>query len=516
MRFARRLARAALILALACPASAFAVGHERIPLDHWSYLALERFESLGLCVLPDDRPFTRDEIIAIVERIEAAADVSALSARDGYELDRLQREFIAAEARDNPGARYDQVWYGRDRAIALEGDLLLRPYLQQQNFSTETEAFVGLTPEFRAHLGDRFTYDVRYQLLYGPEHGDRARNEKPSRREKSFKGLTSLFERSYVVGAWDQFEVFFGRDYVDWGPSAGGNLITPGPNFSIDQINARLKYKALRLDFFYGQLWTDPQRWMVGHRLEAALGRTVLGLSETVVYGGRPLDWMYALPVAWYYANQFNERTNSDNVIWSVDAKTSVLRPVTLYGSLLIDDYQFEDQGYPNKLAADIGARWVPAKPWGLEVRGQYRWADIYTYSHEESLSVYVSGAGELNNGDVLLGGQPGPDADSWFVNADTYPRANWRATLGAFGGRIGDGNDLRSFHLHVDDPNPAFPAGVVQKSIGLLVATRYELSGNSYIAGAYSHVKADNRARLAGNNDTSDGFKLEIGLEIP
>src|SRR5262245_7648942 len=200
MHLARSIARCAIVLALACPVSAFAVGHERIPLDHWSYLALERFESLGLCVLPDDRPFTRDEIIAIAEKIETAADATTLSAKDRYELDRLQQEFTSTEARENPASRYDAVWYGSDRAIALEGDLLLLPYLPQLNSSTEVEGFVGLTPEFRAHLGDRFTYDVRYQLLYGPEHGDRARNQKPSRREKSFKGLTSNFERSYING----------------------------------------------------------------------------------------------------------------------------------------------------------------------------------------------------------------------------------------------------------------------------------------------------------------------------
>jgi hypothetical protein len=224
--------------------------------------------------------------------------------------------------------------------------------------------------------------------------------------------------------------------------------------------------------------------------------------------------------VAWYYANQFNERTNSDNVMWSVDAKTSVLRRLTMYGSLLIDDYQFEGQGYPNKLAADIGARWVPAAPWGLELRGQYRWVDIYTYSHEESLSVYVSGAGELNNGDVLLGGQPGPDADSWFVNADVYPRANWNVSLGAFGTRIGEGNDLGKFVLHVDDPHPAFPSGVVDKSIGLRAGTKWELSGNRWIAAEYAHVNARNRPvdgkNVAGNDDTSDGFRLEIRWEIP
>ena len=513
MRLARSLARCAIVLALACPVSALATGHERIPLDHWCYRALERFESLGLCVLPDDRPFTRDAIKTLAEQV-AGTDVAALSGRDRYELERLEREFVSGA--DDVSARYDRAWYGEDRSIALEGDVAVTPYVQQINFSTETEAFVGVAPEFRAHLGDHYTYDVRYQLLYGPEHGDRARNQKPSRREKSFKGLTSNFERSYINAHWDQIDLFFGRDHVDWGPSVGGNVITPGENLSLDQLNAQLRWRALRLDFFYGQLWTDPQRWMVGHRLEASVGQSVFGVSETVTYGGRPMDWLYALPVAWFYANQFNERTNSDNILWSLDAKTSVLRPVTLYGSLLIDDYQFEDEGFPNKLAADAGVRWVASKPWGLEVRAQYRWADIYTYSHEESLSVYVSGAAELDNGDVLLGARPGPDADAWFVNADVYPRDNWRVSVGAFGGRVGEGNDLRSFHLNVDDPNPAFPSGVVEESVGLRAGTRWEFSGNRWVAAEYAHVNADNRAHVSGSDDSSDGFRLEIRWEIP
>jgi hypothetical protein len=320
-----------------------------------------------------------------------------------------------------------------------------------------------------------------------------------------------------VIGVWDQVEMFFGRDHVDWGPSAGGNLITPGESHSIDQLNARVRWRALRLNFFYGQLWTDPERYMAGHRLEIGLGRTVVGLSETVVYGGRTLDWMYVWPVAWYYANQFNERTNADNVIWSVDAKTSVLRPVTLYGSLLIDDFQFERDGnYPDKLAADVGARWVTSRLWGLEVRAQYRWADIYTYTHDESLSVYVSGAGEIENGDVLLGGAPGPDADSWFVNADVYPKGNWLVSAGVFGGRVGEGNDLRGFDVHTDDPTPPFPSGVVEKNVGVRALTRWEFAGNRWVAAEYMHVTADNRGHVSGNDGSSDGFRLEIRWDIP
>jgi hypothetical protein len=468
-------------------------------------------------VLPDVRPFTRDEITRLVERVRDAVDAPRLSARDRYELERLEREFSSDLARAEPTARYDATWLGRDGAIALEGDLALTPYLEQQAFSDQTEAFIGLAPEFRAHLGERFTYDLRYQLLFGPEHGNRADDMKPSRREKSFNGLTSLFERSYVIGVWDPVELFFGRDHVDWGPSAGGNLITPGESYSIDQLGGRLRWRALRLDFFYGQLWTDPERYMAGHRLDVALGRTVLGLSETVVYGGRGVDWMYLMPVAWYYANQFNERTNSDNVIWSLDAKTSVLRRLTLYGSLLVDDFQFERDGnYPDKLAFDAGARWVSAMPWGLEMRAQYRWTDIYTYSHEESLSAYVSGAGEIDHGDVLLGAGPGPDGDAWFVDAALYPRANWRVSLGVFGGRTGEGNDVRAFAFGVDDRNPPFPSGVVETDIGVRAGTRWEFPGNRWVALEYAHVSADDRGHVAGVNEATDAFRVEIRWDIP
>jgi hypothetical protein len=101
-------------------------------------------------------------------------------------------------------------------------------------------------------------------------------------------------------------------------------------------------------------------------------------------------------------------------------------------------------------------------------------------------------------------------------VNADTYPRANWRVSLGAFGTRIGEGNDLRKFVLHVDDPNPPFPSGVIDKSIGVRVGTRWELPGNKWIEADYAHVKADDRGHVAGADDSSDGFRLEIRWEIP
>ncbi len=519
MRHRARLTLAILALCVGA-GRASAVGHERIPLDDWSYRAIERFEALGMCTLAEDRPFSRDEFIRIVETIRAHAATSSLSARDAYQLDRLQREYTDAASQADPRSRYDRALYwtdDADEAFALEADFDARAFAARAPFGDDVEYFVGTAPSAKIHLGDRVTYDVRYQLLFGPEHENRGDDQKPDRRTKSFDGLTSLFERSYVVATWEHVDLVLGRDYVDWGPSsANGGLITPGPRYSIDQLGGRLRFGAFRFDAFQGQLWGDPERWLAGHRLEATFGRTVIGLSETVLYNGRGLDMVYILPLAWFYANQFNERTNDDNVMWAFDVKSNVVDGLTLFGSMLVDDFQFErDAGYPDKLAFDAGFRWVPSRPLGLAIRGHYRRADIYTYSHDDSLSTYVTGAGEIENGDVLLGGAPSPDADTWRLDAELFPRANLGVTVGIFGARVGEGRDLRAFELG-DDKDPAFPSGVVDETMGFDIGARYEFSGNSWAALTYAHASASNRGNVAGVDPATDAFRLEIRWDIP
>ncbi len=512
----RVLSVISLVLVLA-PAWASAVGHERIPLDSWSYRAIERFEALGYCTLPEDRPFSRDEFVRIVHEITARAQAGELSARDAYELDRLQREYTDSAAVANPRERYDRALFSADSALAVEADFDARAFAEQVPFGDEVEYFGASAPTVKIHLGDRVTYDVRYQLLFGPEHGARADDKKPSRRTKSFDGLTALFDRSYLSAVWSQVELVAGRDYVAWGPSdLEGGLITPGLRHGIDQLGARLRFRAFRLDAFQGQLFGDPERWLAGHRLEGRFGRTVVGLSETVLYNSRGLDMLYFLPLSWFYANQFNERTNDDNVIWALDVKTNALDGLTVYGSLLVDDFQFErEEGFPDKLAVDAGFRWVPDRPLGLTIRGRYRRVDIYTYSHVDSLSLYVSGAGDIAGGDVLLGGVPGPDADVWRIDAEAFPRAHVAVSAGAFGTRIGEGRDLRGFQTG-DDKNPPFPSGTVDETVGFDVGARYELRGDSWIAVTYAHASATNRGNVAGSDPVTDAFRLEIRWDIP
>ena len=101
-----------------------AVGQEFIPLENWSYEAVERFEALGMCVLPEDRPFTREEFIQITTDIAQGAFDRRLSPRDRYNFERLEKEYTSFASRRDPQHRYDPpTFFLQDSPLLFEGDV---------------------------------------------------------------------------------------------------------------------------------------------------------------------------------------------------------------------------------------------------------------------------------------------------------------------------------------------------------------------------------------------------------
>lgn len=509
----RRSIRRALVLLLVAVGIGggrlHAVGREFIPLDSWAYDAIERFEALGVVTLPADRPLTRGEFVDIVTLINDNAFDRRLSVRDRFNLAKLQKEFTEFASRRDPAVRYDPpLVTSSDSPLLLEFDLDATTSVENAFLEDETDVFLKSDPGIKLHWGDRISYEVRYRMVFGPERGARSRNEKPSRRERSFKGLTSLFERSYVIAGWDKAHFFFGREHIDWGTTSQGSLIVPGERHSLDQFGARIKVRNLRLSFFHAQLSPISRRYVAGHRLEMRFGRTVIGINETAIYAGKDVDPVYMFPLSSFYANQFNER-DDDNVIWSLDVKTQLRDAVTLFASGLIDDAQFERDGEnPDKLAFDVGARWALVWPVAGQLSAHYRFVDIFTYSHRDSILSYVSGEGALGDGDVFLGGAPGPDTDNWRVDAEFYPHYTVVAGVSVFGDRRGVGNDGRS-HVRGENIDPSFPLGTVQRTLGFTVHGRLELRRNSTLTALYSHASIDNAGNVSGADTDTDAFRV-------
>jgi len=507
------VAIAAIVLA-AKSEQAACVGREFIPLENWAYSAIERFEVLGLCRLPDDRPFTRSEFVDIVTKLSKRAWDRRLSPRDRYQLKRLEKEFTAFGAARDPQTRYDPpTIYLPDAPLLLTGDVDLVGSVERPAFDDRIDPFLQSNPEFQIHYADRVTLDMRYRLIWSLQRGDRVRNAKPSRREKSFKGLTSLFERGYVIAAWDKVHLYYGREYVDWGPSDENNLITPGNALSLDQLGGRIRLGSLRLSFFDGPLSFSPERRFAGHRLEIAFWKASLGLNETVVYVGRGLDPVYAIPLSSFYANQFNER-GDDNVMWSIDAKVAAGHGALLYASLLIDDAQFERDGLnPDKFAADVGGCFAISAPVAATIRARYRFVDIYTLTHRDSITAYVSGPGDPRV-DVPLGAAPGPDTEQWHIEAETYPRANAIVRAFVSGLAVGAGNDFRKF-LPGDPTNPPFPSGIVERTLSAGLGFRWEFDRNQWMDASWQWRRVTNADRLRGDNESTQTFRLEARFEF-
>lgn len=504
----------AFLLAALGGGRVYALGQEFIPLENWSYRAAERFEALGLCVVPEDRPLTRREFIDLTAAISENAFDRRLSPRDRYNLERLEKEYTNFASRTDAQHRYDPpTFYLEDPPLVLEGDVDIIGAAEKTALGDDTEFFVRSNPDFKIHYNDRVTYEVRYRFEYGPEHGARRDGHKPTPRTRSFRGLTSEFERSYIIAGWEKMHVFLGRAAVDWGPSES-SLITPGERLTLDQFGYRIRMKSLRLSMFHARLSPLSNRYLAGHRLEARWGRTVFGVSETVLYAGKGIESIYSFPLSSFYANQFNERDNEDNITWQFDVKTHVFGRALLYGSMLVDDFQYEREGDPDKLAFDVGTEIALDAPLAATVRAKYRFVDIYTYSHLDSLTRYISGEADPGRGDVVLGGEPGPDSDQWRVEVDVFPRRNVVVTARAFGSRVGAGNDFRR-HREGDDADPDFPLPVVVRSKGFGAALTYEFDRNRFAVGEATYRSFDNLDHVEGNDDDGVSFRLAVHWEF-
>jgi hypothetical protein len=488
-----------------------------LALDHWCYPAFERFETLGLVEFPSMKPFTRDQAFELTGEIQNRITETnhLLSKRDRFNLDRLVKEFESAASRKDPKKRYDPpVLYGTDSPLSIEGDADIGISLERAFFSKDDNVFASSYPSLKIHMGDRATYEVRYRLIFGPERGDRARDRKPSPREKSFKGLTSLFERSYINYHFSHGDLYLGREFVEWGPSPISNLHVSGTGGSFDQFGARLRFRNIRLNFFHALLSPVSNRYLTGHRLEARFGRLLCGVSETVLYAGKGFDPIYALPLSSFYSNQFNER-GDDNILWALDAKVSIVKNILVYGSLLIDDFQFErGEGTPDKLAFDVGAMITMSHPIPLDLQARYRRVDLYTYTHRDSLKAHIAGEGNFESGDPLIAGSPGPDSDEWMVGLNIYPRADVITAFHFTATRRGEGDDFRKW-VRPMDPSPPFPLGVVERTIRVGASLTWELSGNSNVSIMFSRAFAENQDHISSQDDNSNAFRVAGSLDL-
>jgi hypothetical protein len=452
--------------------------------DSWVYPALRSFELAGYVRLEPTRPYSRREVECYVGELLSAvgAERDRLTPRKQFLLDRLEKEFVGTS--DLPREREDGplLFYGDDdRFAALDGSLGAR--VGKEIGNEEGTVWGLVVPELLLGIGAHVTVDAVYRWRLGPERDLNVFGQKPSPRERSWRGLASDFEKSVLLVTGDGWRLGIGRDYLHWGSGRREGLILSQTARSIDHVQASLDIGRLSLHAVHALFDPTVPRRLSGHRLTVSLPKGIfIGLSETVVYTGRDVDFAYLLPFGLFYANQYNE-AEDDNILWGLDLKVPVTRGLVLYGELLIDDFQYEaDPPAPNRLGFDITAEaMVTIGGRDIEILVAYTFIDIYTYAHKDSLLTrYVTGAGDQSI-DPLVGSEIGPDADRWSGRISFPFLARLEAALEAGFVRRGEGNDLVEWD-RISDPDPPFPSGDVEEETYLSLRQTLDLGSGSYI----------------------------------
>ena len=233
-----------------------------------------------------------------------------------------------------------------------------------------------------------------------------------------------------------------------------------------------------------GRTFND-NRYLAAHRLDIRFHRSLrIGFFETTLFGGegRSIELYYLNPLNFFHATQLNDNVD-DNVILGFDFMSFPGWETSLYGQLIVDDCQVDNEEQADQEPNEIGFMLGFLKPGRVgtlwpDVRTEYVRLTNRTYHNREPGNRYL-----FRN--KLLGHPLGPDADSLAVTFRFWPENAFYAEIEGAYRRRGEGSIYNSWDepwLEVEgDYSEPFPTGIVEKSILLAIRARGYLPLNDY-----------------------------------
>jgi hypothetical protein len=474
-----------IIALLLCILSGAAVGSdETIMPDSWVYPALRTFELAGFVELAPTLPYTRSDVERYVARILSSVEELGghLTPRRRFLLERLETEFLGTSP--HPGEREDQplLVFEEDNAFGAF-DVAVGGLYSKTAEVKKGELWGLVAPGLLVDVGRLLTVESVYRIKIGPERDGNVYGSKPSPRERSFRGVTSEYEKGVASLSGERWGVRLGRDYIHWGNGRDCGLLLSRTAGSLDHLAVNLELGRFSITMVHAILDSRLERRFAGHRLTMHLPRGIfLGIGETVVYTGRGIDYAYMLPFACFYANQYNESID-DNSLWGIDWKIPVTGGLLFYGELLIDDFQYEsDPPAPDRIGCNLSVEaLVTFGDREIEFLASYTYIDIFTYAHKDTLLTrYVTGNGDPV-ANRLIGSPLGPDADRWSVKLATPVHPRLVVSIEGSYSRSGEGSDLREWD-RIEDPRPPFPSGEVIEETILAMHQNLDLGRGSLV----------------------------------
>lgn len=335
----------------------------------------------------------------------------------------------------------------------------LRPFvLKNEDFSwlCHLHGDYQYTPEyyhgyFDYRAGGQLTQSLRFS------HGLRFKrgSDIDSLGPKPWKNFQVYLDEGLLQFNTGSLNFLIGRRNYQLGYFGNDDLLLSSNTQGYDGFSFSLPFHYFEFHTIFSVLDASRERYLVFHRIGLHLpGFLKCGFSEALLFS-ETLQPLYLNPFLPYYLAQWGI-DRDDNIMWCFDIQLQLWRSL-FYGELLIDDYMYENDPYPDKIAYRLGIKTTFMNP--LLATIHYTFVDKWVYTHHHSVNIY-----EQNN--QSLGFPLGNDVDriglivKYMTVYGIYPSGEITYE------RKGEGSIFLPYEEEGGDWNPPFPSGVVEKTL--------------------------------------------------
>ncbi len=492
----------------------FAMSSETLPTHHWTYELISEFQARGyfLELSQMTLPYSRGDVAnAILNNKE---DIKDLKLYQSW-MTELENEFE------------QEIEEITTHSLKNENRLVLRSKVNAHldNNSIDTK-YKGI---YRGGVGVNFTENI---FAFSGVNFNQYDLDDPEYAGYEWRGITGYTEQAFISFQNKRFLLKLGRDYLRWGTGKNGTLVMSNIARPLDQIFGDAKFGPFKFSFFtseldqYGSIYIQDakipiRRFLSGHRLDLVLfkGKLQASVSELMLYGGqdKTFDVVYSNPFVFWHGANYNNKSNSGNVLPTVDVLYYPAINWKLYGSLLIDDIQIEKTGpgdlEPNEIGFIAGTEYaVPLSFSGMTINAEYTRVANRTYKTPNPMETFV-------HRNVPLGHPLGNDFEQFNLGVRYWFSSYFRTELDYFYTKNGEGSiyslwDEPWMDYTVDEGyDEPFPTGTVEKNNSLRIRAMWYYKSWARLNMELLSSSIKNKANVSGDNDTSFQWVMSVEL---
>jgi len=491
-----------------------------VPLDHWFYHFIERFQAKGVLgdSLSNIRPYSRDEIADIIIRIwdlSKNGDIK-LSGVEKDQLDTMKRE-LAPEITARGAAGVNEYghlldWEDDEKKLVVEAG-----YAQQTTLKRGTEDhniyLSTLQIIWRGNLGDDL-------FFYSDNRASYENSSEPLPLWRPYLDETrypwNAVSDSYLILHFPWADIQLGKDEVLWGPGYHGVIGLSGLDPTFYTVKLPFEVWKIRFVGMLGFLRDDltksygsglDKKYLAAHRIEITpFPGLCIGWQEVYLYAESfRVELLNPITLYQMAEDYFGDIGNNT---MEGDIELCILPHTKLYASIFLDDFHPYENFLtytPNRWSALGGI--LVADPFGiknLDLRAEYARVEPWTYPHKgitQEPPVPLS----YKHFDTSLGHWIGPNADDLFFELNHQFSAGLLARLSYNRIRKGEVGGSLYDYFTLADLEKGFLAGIVEKERTISLGLVYRMFQNSSIEFSYSYVQVNNKqkeeAKLPGSD---------------